>query len=245
MRVENSFIGADGIGEVTERSLWEAGVTHWSAFDGSVVGPSRAANIEAFLESAWDRLEAGDAGYFATALPDRERWRLYENFRDEACFFDIETTGLDPGRHEVTTVSFYLDGRTQTLVRGDDLTPARVTAELEAAPLLVTYNGRRFDIPFLEEALDVTVETPHLDAMRPCHALDLTGGLAAAEAAFDIERDRPDLSGRDAVRLWREHEAGVDGSLETLIDYNREDTETLQTVMDRAVARLDDRRFPG
>jgi hypothetical protein len=58
-----------------------------------------------------------------------------------------------------------------------------------------------------------------------------------------IERDRPDISGRDAVRLWREHERGQDGSLETLISYNREDTVNLRTLADDVTATLDDRRF--
>ncbi|MFB6112329.1 MAG: ribonuclease H-like domain-containing protein [Halobacteriaceae archaeon] len=245
MRVENTFLGAEGVGEATERSIWEAGVTHWDEFEPSLVGATRAERIESFLAVARDRLAASDAGFFARALPDQARWRLYENFRESACFFDIETTGLDHDRHEVTTVSFHRDGETRTLVQGDDLTAEAVTAELEAAPLLITYNGGRFDIPFLEASLGLDIGTPHLDAMRVCHALDLTGGLAGAEQALGIDRDRPDISGEDAVRLWREHERGRDGALETLISYNQADTVNLKTVMDRAVARLDQRVFPG
>lgn len=245
VRLENSFIGADGVGEVTERRLWEAGVTHWEEFEGDAVGPTRAANIRSFLETATERLAERDAAYFVRSLPDKERWRLYENFRDGTCFFDIETTGLDSQRDRVTTVSFHRDGETTTLVRGDDLTPAAVQAEFNAADLLVTYNGARFDIPFLESELDLTVSTPHLDAMGVCHTLDLTGGLTTAESALGVERTRPDISGRDAVRLWREHEAGSDGALETLIAYNREDTVNLRAVMDEAIAELATKRFPG
>jgi hypothetical protein len=29
MRLENTFIGARGVGETTERDLWQRGVTHW------------------------------------------------------------------------------------------------------------------------------------------------------------------------------------------------------------------------
>lgn len=243
VRLENSFIGATGVGEVTERSLWEAGVTHWDEFQGQAVGPKRAANIEGFIEGARDHLAAHDAQYFVDRLPNSECWRLYENFRDRACFFDIESTGLDHQRNKVTTVTFLQNGAQRTLVRGDDLTRATVQAELDAADLLVTYNGSRFDIPFLETSLEVTVDTPHLDAMRVCHALGLTGGLTAAESALGIDRERPDISGRDAVRLWREHEAGRDGALDTLVTYNQEDTTNLRRVMDAAVARLDDRIF--
>lgn len=244
VRLENSFIGAQGVGEVTERSLWEAGVTHWDEFQGREVGPTRAANIETHIERARDRLAAEDAAFFVDQLPNSERWRLYENFRQQACFFDIESTGLDHHRSKVTTVTFLRHRDRKTLVRGDDLTAAAIQAELDAADLLVTYNGSRFDIPFLETSLDVTVNTPHLDAMRVCHALGLTGGLTAAESALGVDRERPDMSGRDAVRLWREYEAGQEGALETLIRYNQEDTTNLRHVMDAAVERLAARKFP-
>jgi hypothetical protein len=45
------------------------------------------------------------------------------------------------------------------------------------------------------------------------------------------------------VRLWREHESGQDGSLETLIDYNREDAVNLRTLADEATRRLDQKAF--
>lgn len=245
VRLENSFIGAEGVGTVTERSLWEAGVTHWDDFDGRAVGPTRAENIESFLGTARERLARKDASFFVDALPDSERWRLYENFREDACFLDIETTGLSPERHEVTTVSIHRNSETTTLVRGDTLCADTLSAYLDPAPLVITYNGSRFDLPFLESAFDLDLNIPHLDAMGVCHALDLTGGLDAAERALDVNRERPDISGRDAVRLWREYEAGRDGALETLIAYNQEDTENLRAVLDSAVARLEADVFPG
>jgi len=33
--------------------------------------------------------------YFLDILPQSENWRLYEFFKDEAVFLDIETTGLN------------------------------------------------------------------------------------------------------------------------------------------------------
>jgi len=55
--------------------------------------------------------------------------------------------------------------------------------------------------------------------MYTCKQIGLSGGLKPIEQAIGVERDRPDISGEDAVRLWREHERGQDGSLETLISY--------------------------
>ena len=243
MRLENTYIGVDGVGETTERRLWERGARTWDEFDPSLCGPTTADRIESFIETARPRLEGDDSAFFDRRLPSGERWRLYEDFREEACFFDIETTGLDQCRDRVTCVSFHRGGDTETLVRGDDLTRGNLREQLEA-PLLVTFNGARFDVPFLEKSFDLSLDRPHLDLLYPCRRVGLTGGLKAIEPEVGVERDRPDVSGRDAVRLWREHERGVDGSLETLVSYNREDAVNLRTVADGAVARLDSELLP-
>ncbi len=243
MRIENSFIPVRGVGEKTERDLWAHGVTHWDEFDGSVVGPTVADRIESFIDDAHARLEAGDVSYFADAFPTSSHWRLYENVREDACFLDIETTGLDATRHEVTTVSVHRGGETTTFVRDRDLTATRLQAELEKASLLVTFNGKRFDVPFLETCYDLDVALPHVDLVYPCRKIGLEGGLKRIERDVGIDRDRPDLSGRDAVRLWHEYERGDDGALETLVEYNRADTANLETLMDVVTSRLHDDVF--
>jgi len=238
VRIENSFIPVRGVGEKTERRLWQDGVTHWDEFEGSEVGETTAERIASFIDTARDRLADDDARYFDQQFPSSERWRLYENFRDGACFFDIETTGLDEHRNVVTTVSCHQAGETTTLVRGDDLSAGNLRAAFADADLLVTFNGARFDVPFLEHNFDLSLDHPHLDLMYPCKQLGLSGGLKQIEQDVGIERDRPDISGRDAVRLWREHERGKDGSLETLVSYNREDTVNLETLSETVVDRL-------
>jgi hypothetical protein len=243
VRVENSFIGVDGVGEKTERSIWEQGVTHWDEFEPGVVGGKRGERIQSFIGEGRDRLASADVGFFDSAFPSGERWRLYQTFPERTCFFDIETTGLDQHRNKVTTVSLHQDGDTRTLVAGDDLTAGNLRAAFADAELLVTFNGKRFDVPFLEANFDVDLQRPHLDLMYTCKQLGLSGGLKQVEQDVGIERDRPDISGRDAVRLWREHERGADGSLETLVSYNREDTVNLRTLADEVTRQLDEERF--
>ncbi|WP_254272833.1 ribonuclease H-like domain-containing protein [Haloarcula marina] len=243
MRVENSFIGVDGVGEKTERSIWEQGITHWDEFEPSVVGGKRGDRIAAFIEEGRPYLDEGDVAYFDRRFPNSEQWRLYETFRDRACFFDIETTGLDERRNQVTTVSLHQGDETETLVAGDDLTTGNLRAAFGDADLLVTFNGKRFDVPFLEANFDVNLDRPHLDLMYTCKKLGLSGGLKQIEQDVGIERDRPDISGRDAVRLWREHESGRDGALETLVSYNREDTVNLRTLADEVTGSLDEQVF--
>jgi uncharacterized protein len=243
VRIENSFIPVRGVGEATERRLWANDVTHWEEFDGSVVGDTLAERIKTFIDEGWDHLERGDVSVFAEALPASSRWRLYENVREETCFLDIETTGLSATRNDVTTVSLHRDGETNTLVNGRDLTARRLADELDAASLLVTFNGQRFDLPFLETCYDIEITTPHVDLMYPCRKTGLDGGLKSIERELGIGREMPDLSGRDAVRLWHEYECGDEQALETLIEYNRADTENMKPLLETVADRLHESVF--
>jgi len=245
VRLEQSFVPVEGVGRTTERRLWEAGVTSWGAFGRDLnvrgVGETTEDRIESFVAEAPEYLDRRDGRYFEERLPSGERFRLFETFRDEAACFDIETTGLEPSRSTVTTLSVHRGGETTTLVRGDDLTGDRV-AELLDAPLLVSFNGRQFDVPFLESEFGLSLDAAHLDLRYPCSSLGLSGGLKRVETEIGIDRDRPDLSGRDAVRLWREYERGDEGALDTLVSYNRDDAVNLLALADEASARLHDER---
>jgi uncharacterized protein YprB with RNaseH-like and TPR domain len=245
VRIENSFIPVDGVGETTERRLWEDGITHWDAFDRGVdgVGDTLAGRIESFIDDAKHRLERNDVSYFAAEFPDSCHWRLYENVRADTCFFDIETTGLDATHNDVTTVSLHRDGETTTYVSGRDLTADRLEAELNDAALLVTFNGKRFDVPFLETCFDIDVTSAHVDLMYLCRRLGYSGGLAAIEREFGIERANPDISGQDAVRLWYEYQNGDESALDTLVEYNRADAANLQTLLDSACRSLHEDLF--
>ncbi len=243
MRVENSFVPVRGVGEKTERRLWRDGVTDWERFEETgeeVVSGRRHSRVLGYIDEAREALDAGDASFFGETFPNGELWRMYRNFEGEACFFDIETTGLSPERNVVTTVSFHTDDETTTLVRGDDLTPGNVREILNDASLVVSFNGKRFDAPFVESDLGVGLETPHVDLMYPCRRVGLTGGLKAVEETLGVGRDEgvDDVGGREAVRLWHAYEDGDTAALERLIKYNRYDAENLRAVLDAVHDRL-------
>lgn len=249
MRIENSFIPVRGVGEKTEQKLWQQGITHWDEFEPSAVGETTGERIESFIETARTRLNANDTRFFDDAFPNKHQWRLYENFEDEACFFDIETTGLNQATNDVTTVSVHRGDATRTFVNddspiiGEPLTRAKIQETIASAPLLVTFNGKRFDVPFLETALDIEIDAPHIDLMYPCRQLDLTGGLKRIEETVGIDRDQPDITGQDAVRLWRNYERGDTDALTTLVSYNRDDTVNLRRLMDHVAGTLHDDVF--
>lgn len=243
MRVENSFVPVRGVGKKTERRLWRDGVTDWACFEergGEVLNGRRGDRVLRYIDEARDALDAGDAAFFGETLPDGELWRMYRNFDDDACFFDIETTGLSPERNVVTTVSFHVGDETTTLVRGDDLTPGNVRGILEGASLVVSYNGKRFDAPFVETNLGVEFDLPHIDLMYPCRRVGLTGGLKTVEETLGVGRNEEvdDVDGREAVRLWHAYEDGDTDALERLIKYNRYDAKNLRAVLDGVHDRL-------
>ncbi|MCO8246275.1 MULTISPECIES: ribonuclease H-like domain-containing protein [unclassified Haladaptatus] len=238
MRIENSFIPVRGVGEKTEQKLWRNGVTHWDEFDPSHVGSATGDRIESFIATASEHLDDGNSAFFASAFPSSESWRLYDNFRSNTCFFDIETTGLSHFSSVTTTVSLHRDGETKTLVRGDDLTAEALQRELGESDLVVSFNGKRFDQPFLEHEFDLSLDTPHVDLMYTCKRLGLTGGLSAVESSLGISRGGMDIGGEDAVRLWHQYEAGDEEALETLIEYNQYDTQNLESILEHACDEL-------
>ncbi|MFB6292255.1 MAG: ribonuclease H-like domain-containing protein [Candidatus Nanohaloarchaea archaeon] len=240
MRIENSFVLAPGVGEKTEQKLWEQGITHWDGFrDSNALGSKKREKILDFLKLAERNLDVGNSVFFQDKLPNQSMWRAYQNFKENACFFDIETTGLDRERNRVTTVSFYRAGEAKTLVRGQDLTRERIEEELFESSILVSFNGKRFDQPFLEHNFDLEIETPHLDLMYICKRLGLSGGLKSIEKQLGIDRELEDIDGREAVRLWKKYEnEGDEDALQKLVRYNKHDARNLKDVLEVAHSRL-------
>lgn len=150
---------------------------------------------------------------------------------ERTLFLDIETTGLSRHYHQLTVVGFSLDGDYVPLVVGDDLAPLREAAA--AADVLVTFNGKQFDVPFLAKAAPGLELPPvHLDLRYACRYAGLTGGQKAIERTLGLERDT-DIDGSQAVLLWHRYVAGEDELLGELIRYNYLDVTGMATLLDR------------
>lgn len=240
MRIENSFIPVHGVGESTERGLWRDGVLTWDEFHPRYLGEKTGQRVESFIAEASEHLDDGNIRFFGDNLPSGELWRIYENVRDDAAFFDIETTGLSPRSNKVTTVSVQRDDETETFVQGQDLTTDALRDSLTDASMLVSFNGKCFDQPFLEHHYDVDLDIPHLDLMYTCRRLDLTGGLKQIEHDLGLAREGvEDVDGREAVRLWHRYEHSDDeAALDRLVKYNRFDTENLRELLETVHGRL-------
>jgi len=131
----------------------------------------------------------------------------------------------------VTVVGVYDGRRRRTFVQGENL--ENLPGALERAKLLVTFNGRGFDAPFLRKAFPrMPLDQIHLDLLHPLRRLGFFGGLKAIEREMGILRseETSGIGGFDAVRLWRAYEGGDDDALELLIRYNMEDVVNLEPI---------------
>ena len=156
--------------------------------------------------------------------------------RSLEAFLDIETTGLSPYYSEITVIGIHvfdgLDTRFVQLV-GDEVTIDNVLSALNGVEVIYTYNGRRFDLPFINNRLGINLAElfTHHDLMYDCWKNNLYGGLKSVEQQLGITRRLKDINGYDAVRLWWRYVNDYDeDALDTLLEYNREDVINLKTL---------------
>jgi uncharacterized protein YprB with RNaseH-like and TPR domain len=229
----STFCHIPGVGEKTERGLWSAGVLSWdTAIQSASVRLPRSVqqSWSCHIRESISNYEKRNPGYFAENLPPCQHWRLYRDFRDTCAFVDIETTGLY-GWDEITTIALY-DGQTiRHYVNGDNL--ERFPADVKDYQVLVTYNGKSFDIPFIERYFGIRLPHAHIDLRYPLKSLGLKGGLKGCEQRLGIAR--PGLEGIDgfiAVMLWKEYRMRNNKkALETLLAYNMRDALSLHTLI--------------
>jgi uncharacterized protein YprB with RNaseH-like and TPR domain len=232
----HTFCHIPRIGTRAEHRLWNAGIHTWddlASAGAPLLSGTRAAGaeIERFVDESHAALMAADPLYFARLLPGHLHWRLYPDFQDSVAFLDIETTGTNHHHDHVTTIALY-DGRhTRFYVHGHNL--HEFPGDLERYKVLVTYNGKQFDVPYLERAFGINVPQVHIDLRFILASLGYSGGLKGCEKQLGIDRgDLDGVNGYFAVLLWREfRKTGNTRALETLLAYNIADTVNLAQLM--------------
>ena len=158
---------------------------------------------------------------------------------DFEAYLDIETTGLSPWYSEITVIGMHvfngIDSKFTQLV-GGDITAESVLEALEDIKVIYTYNGSRFDFPFIHCRLGLNLEMlfEHRDLMYQCWRNNLYGGLKYVEKQLGIQRKLIEVNGYKAVMLWWKYTNDYDeGALETLLEYNKEDVMNLMTLKEK------------
>ena len=154
-------------------------------------------------------------------------------------YLDSETTGLSPEYSEITVIGIHVcNGDDSNFVQlvGRDITTDSMLEALNGVEIIHTYNGRRFDLPFIHRKLGINLEEMfcHRDLMYDCRKNNLRGGFKAVERQLGITRDSAGISGFDAVRLWWRYVDAFDlDALNTLLQYNKEDVINLKILKEK------------
>jgi uncharacterized protein YprB with RNaseH-like and TPR domain len=235
--IRERFSVFSGIGPKHEHAIWEAGIRDWQQFlekrEIPEIPVSVCASVISQIKDWNEALHGNDAKFFAERLAPADHWQLYKIFGDYVRYLDIETTGLFPGCDEVTMVGIFDGKNYEALVAGKNLILTSLKKAMEGCKLLITYYGRIFDVPFLQEAyptLDLRI--PHFDLCFTGRRLGLKGGLKAVEVSLGIARPEgiKHIDGFGAVQLWYEYVDGNKESLNRLIEYNKADTINLARI---------------
>lgn len=234
----NTFIHIQGIGLKTEIELWQAGAKNWDNFASNPpdnIAPAKVAYINEALAESRSNL-ASHPSYFTRLLPASQHWRIFPHFRDKTAYLDIETTGLGDSC-DITTIALY-DGQTiYYYVQGENL--AEFARDIHEYEVLVSYNGKSFDIPVIERFFNITLDMAHIDLRYVLNSLGFKGGLKGCEKQLGLSRGNLDgVDGYMAVLLWQFYQqSGERRALETLLAYNIMDTVNLELLMIEAYNR--------
>ncbi len=238
--LKNTFCHVPGISLNLERSLWESGILNWDGFfnsGSSLLSAARIRTLDEQLRVSRDHLDKGEPGFFSSRLAAKEQWRLFPEFRHGVAYLDIETTGLSRDADVITTIALYDGQNIRTFVQGENLDD--FPAEIAKYRMLVTYNGKSFDVPFIERFFGISLAQAHIDLRYVLHSLGFRGGLKGCERQLGLSRGELDgVDGSFAVRLWNDYQRrGNRAALETLLAYNIEDVINLEALMVEAYNR--------
>jgi len=230
----NTFLHIPGVGVKSEKNLWEAGVRSWEDF--TPVCPLRLSScrpetIARYLQESKRQIEYNNPRYFSRLLPAGFHWRLFPQFRNTTVYLDIETTGLD-WANEITTIALYDGLSIKYYVNGRNLQD--FMSDIERYNVIVSYNGKCFDIPFIERYFGISLDQAQIDLRYILASLGYRGGLKGCERQLGIDRgELKDIDGFFAVLLWNEYRNGNPKGLETLLAYNIQDVLSLEELVVR------------
>jgi hypothetical protein len=182
------------------------------------------------------------------------RLSTHSSWAERIVFFDIETTGLSGGAGTLAFLAgcgwfegedfrvrqFFLSGPADERPMLDAL--SEIFGE---ASLLVTYNGRAFDVPVMEmrwafhRLAPPTDDLPHFDMLPPARRLWGEGEctLSALERSLAGVHRLGDVAGFEIpTRYFQFLRTGDPGAVEGVLAHNRHDVASLAVITSHALA---------
>lgn len=242
--IRSSFVHLPGISAARESRLWDQGVFDWDDLvnrepEQLDLFRGRRSALRTAVEASELALASGDIAYFGRALPRREHYRIAASFPDRCTFLDIESTGLSTYYDAVTLIGWSAGAQYTALI--DPRGTGQLDQVLREFPVVVTFNGTLFDLPFLTKRFDVDWSAVlHVDLRYLARRVGLTGGQKKIESAIGVARDAPleGVTGAEAVALWFDYKEGDLDALRDLVRYNHADVEGMKHVFEETLHRL-------
>lgn len=244
--IRNSYVFLPGISEKTEKNIWKLGIRSWDDFMArkEIKGISKHRKLfcDRKLTEARKNLYELNSPYFKDKLDSKDMWRLYGFFKEEAVFLDIEASGIESDAY-ITIVGLFDGINTKVMVRNMNLDLDKLREELKKYKIIITFNGSRFDLPFLSKRChDLFPDIPHIDLRTMCSKAGIKGGLKDIEKELGIKRQNKIIErmyGGDPFLLWRMFlGSGDDYYLRILVEYNEEDCINMKQIANIIYERL-------
>jgi uncharacterized protein YprB with RNaseH-like and TPR domain len=197
------------VGWSTQKKLKDAGFIKWedivSRPHSIPLGQISRDRLLIETRESLDALDAGNIGYFTRRFSPSEQWRILSAYFPRASFLDIETTGLSFYEARITTAVCYHRGKMYAFVRNENL--GDLLSLLDEVDLLISFNGKSFDINFILDEFHIPVlPCPHIDLRWVCYHAGLRKGLKEIEKRCGIRRSAEvqKIDGYEAVMLWND-----------------------------------------
>lgn len=232
--LKKTFIHLKGIGNKKEMVIWGDNFYGWDSIieeNNTNLSKKSIKDISEEIEVSKKQLELRNASYFYNLLPPKEQWRIFSEFKEDSLFLDIETNGSNPETSIITTIATY-DGKTIKYYVNDENLDEFVN-DIYDYKVLITYNGKCFDVPFIERFFNIHIDHAQIDLRYILSSLGFKGGLKSCESQLGISRNElQGVDGSFAIHLWNEYYYnGNQKALDSLLAYNIEDAVNLEFLM--------------
>ena len=179
--LDQSLCQLAGISPMAEIALRNKGI--WTGRQlvtqaETLFSPRQAAKIR----EAYSRIELarenGLLDLLVNSMPCGHRVRVLADYLSQALFLDVETTGLSSNA-QIVCISTCLNGKISSFVRGRNL--EQFLLQWSQAGMLVTFNGKHFDMPLVQREFSLSAVPAHIDLRDEARTFGYVVGLKSIE----------------------------------------------------------------
>lgn len=169
---------------------------------------------------------------------------MYKELKFQALCIDVEATRWN-GPISVIGVYRPKEGEIKyhSFVKGVNLTTENLKQIFADCKLLITFNGINYDVPEIKKQFPGVIpeKIPVVDLYLLARRMELDAGLKTLEQNFQIFRvEEVDNKRRISTKMWKKYEeTGNKKFLDTLIEYNRQDTINLYPLAERIMEMIE------